>query len=111
MSDNVVYLHGRPREVAQAVRIGFFDHRQAEHLWSANKLTARRFVIEAANVERQAGLFANAEGMRTQRSCLIRTLRNSASKAASPGRSKPHPGRLTSECSMPMTWWRAPIEA
>lgn len=69
MSDNVVYLHGRrPRKVAQAVRIGFFDHRQAEHLWSANKLNARRFIIEAANVQRQAGflrtlLDANAESI------------------------------------------------
>ena len=57
MFGKVVYLHGRPpREIAQIVRIGFFDHRQAEHLWSANKLTARRFVVEAANVERQASL-------------------------------------------------------
>ncbi len=56
MVGNVVYLHDRPpREVAQTVRVGFFDHRQAEHLWSANKLSARRFVFEAANVERQEG--------------------------------------------------------
>ncbi|MCC0068052.1 MAG: hypothetical protein H6896_13920 [Rhodovulum sp.] len=57
MTGNVVYLHDRPpREVAQAVRVGFFDHRLAEHLWSANKLNARRFVFEAANVERQESL-------------------------------------------------------
>jgi hypothetical protein len=57
MAGNVVYLHGRPpREIAQIIRVGFFDHRQAEHLWSANKLMARRFVVEAASVERQASL-------------------------------------------------------
>ena len=55
MTGNVHYLHGRPpREIAQVIRVGFFEHRQAEHLWSTNKLTARRFVLEAANVERQA---------------------------------------------------------
>lgn len=57
MTDNVVYLHGRPRGVAQITRIGYFEHRQCEHLLSANKLAPRRFVIEAANaVDRQAGL-------------------------------------------------------
>lgn len=69
MSDKVVYLHDRrPHDVAQVVRIGFFDHRRAEHLWSANELTARRFVIEAANVQRQAG--------------LLRTLRDAGAEIA-----------------------------
>ena len=56
MAENIVYLHGRPREVAQVARIGFFDHRQAEHLWSANKLHPRRFIVEASNFDRQTGL-------------------------------------------------------
>lgn len=59
MGDNIVYLHGqppRPREIAHAVRIGFSEHNQAEHLIGSNKLSARRFVIEAANAERHKNL-------------------------------------------------------
>ncbi|MEL6219577.1 MAG: hypothetical protein AAFR79_14100 [Pseudomonadota bacterium] len=69
MTDNVVYLHAsppRPREIAQVIRIGFFDHLKAEHLISTHKLAARRFVIDAGNVERQAN--------------LVRTLRNAGAE-------------------------------
>lgn len=55
MSDNVVYLN-KPREIAQFMRVGFLEHVRCEHLLSAGKLSARRFVIEAANFERQAAL-------------------------------------------------------
>lgn len=59
MADNIVYLHTPPpppREVAHAVRIGFSEHNQAEHLLGANKLPAQRFVIEAANADRHKSL-------------------------------------------------------
>lgn len=48
MTGNVVYLHGKPREIAQATRVGFREHGLCEQLLSANKLTSRRFVLEAA---------------------------------------------------------------
>jgi hypothetical protein len=48
MADNIVYLHGKPREVAQVTRIGFREHALCEQLLSANKLTSRRFVLDAA---------------------------------------------------------------
>lgn len=56
MADNVVYLQKPPREIAQYLRVGFHEHRQCEHLISAGKIVPRRFVIEAANFERQASL-------------------------------------------------------
>jgi hypothetical protein len=46
----------QPSKIAQAVRIGFSEHLQAEHLIGSNKLTARRFVIEAAHAARHAHL-------------------------------------------------------
>ena len=55
MTDNVVYLQ-KPREIAQFMRVGFLEHRRCEHLLSAGKLPMRRFVIEAANFERQGSL-------------------------------------------------------
>lgn len=48
MADNVIYLHGKPREIAQVTRVGFREHGLCEQLLSANKLTSRRFVIDAA---------------------------------------------------------------
>lgn len=48
MADNVVYLHGKPREIAQTTRVGFREHALCEQLLSANKLPVRRFVLEAA---------------------------------------------------------------
>jgi hypothetical protein len=65
MSDNVVYLHRRPREIAQYMRVGFQEHSRCEHLLSANKLSVRRYVIEAANFERQAGLVQMLKDKRT----------------------------------------------
>lgn len=56
MTDNVHYLTKRPRKIAQFMRVGFFEHRQIEQLLSAGKLPVKRFVIEAANYERQGGL-------------------------------------------------------
>ena len=59
MVSNIVQLFDpppKPREIAQAVRIGFSEHLQAEHLIGSNKLTARRFVIEAAHAVRHAHL-------------------------------------------------------
>lgn len=59
MTDNIVYLHTPPlppRRIAHAVRIGFSEHNQAEHLLGSNKLPAERFVIEAANAERHKNL-------------------------------------------------------
>lgn len=66
MTDNIVYLYDRPREVAQVTRIGFFEHRQCEHLLSANKLAFRRFAVEAANIERQAGLLRTLRDARAE---------------------------------------------
>lgn len=48
MTDNVIYLHGKPREIAQVTRVGFREHGPCEQLLSANKLSSRRFVLEAA---------------------------------------------------------------
>lgn len=56
MTDNVVYLHGRPTEVAMALRIGFSEHRVCEQLLEANKIAARRFIVEGANLKRHASL-------------------------------------------------------
>jgi len=64
MADNVVYLHGKPREIAQATRVGFREHGLCEQLLSSNKLTSRRFVLDAAT-----------EGTRRQKS-LIRSLKD-----------------------------------
>ena len=62
MTDNVVYLHGKPTEVALVTRVGFREHGLCEHLISANKLTSRRFVLDAAT-----------EGTRRHKS-LVRSL-------------------------------------
>ncbi len=56
MTDNVYYLHGRPREIAQSTRVGYSDYRQTEYLLSIGKLPASRFVIEAANYGSQPSL-------------------------------------------------------
>lgn len=66
MADNIVYLRTappHPRQIAHAVRIGFSEHIQAEHLIGTNKLAARRFVIEAANVERHKSLLRTLRDM------------------------------------------------
>src|SRR5262245_51092399 len=55
--DNVVYLRGQPRrEIAQYVRVGFLEHGTCEQLLASRKLVARRFVIDAANFQRQHSL-------------------------------------------------------
>lgn len=64
MTDNVVYLHGKPREIAQATRVGFRDHGLCEQLFSANKLASRNFVLDAAT-----------EGTRRHKS-LVRSLKD-----------------------------------
>ena len=64
MTDNVVYLHGKPREIAHTTRVGFREHGLCEQLLSANKLTSRRFVLDAAT-----------EGTRRHKS-LIRSLKD-----------------------------------
>ena len=64
MTDNVIYLHGKPREIAQITRVGFREHGLCEQLLSANKLTSRRFVIDAAT-----------QGTRRHKS-LIRSLKD-----------------------------------
>ena len=56
MNNNIHYLHGRPREIANFTRVGFSEHRQVEHLLSAGVMPASRFVIEAANFKRQTSL-------------------------------------------------------
>lgn len=48
MADNVIYLHGKPREIAHVTRVGFREHGLCEQLLSANKLANRRFVLDAA---------------------------------------------------------------
>lgn len=43
MTDTIVYPHGaRPREVPVVTRIGFFEHRQCEHLLRANERPPER---------------------------------------------------------------------
>lgn len=64
MTDNVVYLHGKPKEIAHAVRVGFREHGLCEQLLSANRLTSQRFVLDAAT-----------EGTRRHKS-LIRSLKD-----------------------------------
>ena len=32
MTDNVIYLHGKPREIAQITRVGFREHGMCEQL-------------------------------------------------------------------------------
>lgn len=66
MTDNVHYLHGKPREIAQFTRVGFSEHRQTEHLLSAGKLPVSRFVIEAANYERQSSLIRTLRDENTE---------------------------------------------
>lgn len=59
MTSNVVRLFDpppQPRQIAQSVRIGFSEHLLAHRLIGSNKLTARRFVIEAAYAARHADL-------------------------------------------------------
>jgi len=56
VSDNVYYLHGRPREIAQFTRVGFSEHRRIEYLLSTGKMPVSRFVIEAANFDGQSSL-------------------------------------------------------
>ncbi len=56
MSQNIHYLHSRPRQIAQFTRVGYSDHVQTEQLLSAGKLDGQRFVIDAANFERQSSL-------------------------------------------------------
>lgn len=48
MVGNVVYLHGKPREIAQVTRVGFREHGLCEQLLSSNKLASRRFVLDAS---------------------------------------------------------------
>jgi hypothetical protein len=64
MNDNVFYLHGKPREIAQFTRVGFREHGLCEQLLSANKLSSRRFVLDAAT-----------EGTRRHKS-LVRSLKD-----------------------------------
>lgn len=64
MADNVVYLHGKPREISHTMRVGFREHGLCEQLLSANKLTNRRFVLDAAT-----------DGTRRQKS-LVRSLKD-----------------------------------
>lgn len=64
MADNIVYLHGRPRGIAQTTRVGFHEHGLCEQLLSANKLMSSRFVLEAAT-----------EGTRRHKS-LVRSLKD-----------------------------------
>jgi len=55
---NVVYLHGQPHTLAQFVRIGPWSHRLLEQLLASGSLPARRFVVDAALVGKQADLLA-----------------------------------------------------
>lgn len=64
MSDNVIYLHGKPIEIAQVTRVGFREHGVCEQLLSANKLSTKRFVVDAAT-----------EGTRRHKS-LVRSLKD-----------------------------------
>ena len=64
--ENVVYLRPPPREIAQYLRVGFRGHRLCEHLLSADKLDAKRFVIEAANFEDQTGLIQTLRDRRAE---------------------------------------------
>lgn len=64
MTDNVIFLHGRPQEIAQVTRVGFREHGLCEQLLSANKLMSRRFVIDVAT-----------EGTRRHKS-LVRSLKD-----------------------------------
>lgn len=64
MTDNIIYLHGKPTEIAQTTRVGFREQGLCEQLLSANKLSSRRFVLDAAT-----------EGTRRQKS-LMRSLKD-----------------------------------
>ena len=68
MSNNVVYLHGKPREIALTTRVGFSEHRLCEQLLSANKLTSRRFVLEAAtaNTPRHKSLLRSLKDSKSE---------------------------------------------
>lgn len=54
MTNNLYYLHGKPRKIAQFTRVEFSEHRQVEYLLSAGKRPVNRFVIEAANYMHQS---------------------------------------------------------
>lgn len=64
MAGNVVYLHGKPKEISQTTRVAFREHVLCEQLLGANKLASRRFVLDAAT-----------EGTRRQKS-LLRLLKD-----------------------------------
>lgn len=56
MSQNVVYLHGRPSDIGHFLRIGTSGHRQLETLLGAGKMTIDRVVVEASAVAHQQEL-------------------------------------------------------
>lgn len=64
MTSNVVYLHGKPRQIAQVTRVGFREHGLCDQLLSANKLQTRTFIIDAST-----------EGSRRHKS-LMRSLKD-----------------------------------
>jgi hypothetical protein len=64
MSNNVIDLHGKPIEIPQVTRVGFREHGMCEQLLSANKLSTKRFVVDAAT-----------EGTRRHKS-LVRSLKD-----------------------------------
>lgn len=68
MSNNVVYLHGKPREIALTTRVGFSEYRLCEQLLSANKLTSQRFVLEAAtaNTPRHKSLLRSLKDSKSE---------------------------------------------
>ena len=56
MSENIHYLHPRPPQISQFLRVGSTGHRKLEHLLGGGKLPPTRFVIDAASYDKQIDL-------------------------------------------------------
>ena len=56
MSGNIHYLHPRPPQISQFLRVGSTGHRKLEHLLGGGKLPPTRFVIDAASYDKQIDL-------------------------------------------------------
>lgn len=81
MSENVVYLHGRPSPIGHFLRVGTTGHRQLETILGSGKATPDRVVIEAFAASRQQELL---QSLREAGAELI--LDTSIAELSSPGR-------------------------
>lgn len=58
MNENVVYLHGQPKQVGHFLRIGTSGHRQLETLLGSGKMMIDRVVVDASAALKQHDLLS-----------------------------------------------------